>query len=317
MRLGVTWLSLPFLLVLACDPSPAASPPSDLAGDAGLDGSHATTSDASSADSGTSGTADSGNTGTVDSGPDSSVAQGAGLEALLDETTYESLFPEHAALFSYAAFKAAAAYYPDFLTEGTPDERKRELAAFLANIAHETTGGWDTAPGGRFAWGLYFTQEVGCESGACTQYCDGSNATYPCAQGKTYHGRGPIQLSWNYNYGPMGATLGVDLLSNPDLLIQDGVLAFRSAIWFWMTAQSPKPSCHDVMTGQFTPSQADVTAHRQPGFGLTIDIINGGIECGYARSASVTDRLGFYARFTSILGVSQGSNLDCDTMAPY
>ena len=35
-------------------------------------------------------------------------------------------------------------------------------------------------------------------------------------------------------------------------------------------------------------SQADVAAGRLPGMGLTIDIINGGIECGYARSASVT-----------------------------
>ena len=254
--------------------------------------------------------------GSIHAGSDGGSV-GGGLAALLDAATYEILFPNHAALFTYDAFLAASAYYPDFLSEGTSDQRKRELAAFLANIAHETTGGWDTAPGGRYAWGLYFTQEVGCEAGACTAYCDASNQTYPCAAGKTYHGRGPIQLSWNYNYGPMGATLGVDLLANPDLLIQDGVLAFRSAIWFWMTPQSPKPSCHDVMTGSYTPTSADVSANRLAGFGLTIDIINGGIECGYARSASVTDRLGFYARFTTLLGVSQGDHLDCDTMSPY
>ena len=292
-------------LLLGCDAVPSAPPGSD-----GGNPSESDAGDAAATDGST--VTDSGSTS-----PDSGVPNGSGLAALLDEVTYESLFPNRAALFSYDAFAAAAAYYPDFLGEGTTEQRKRELAAFLANIAHETTGGWDAAPGGRYAWGLYFVQEVGCEGGACTQYCDSGNATYPCASGKTYHGRGPIQLSWNYNYGPMGATLGVDLLANPDLLVQDGVLAFRSAIWFWMTPQAPKPSCHDVITGQWTPSSADVAADRLPGFGMTINIINGGIECGYARSSSVTDRLGFYARFTSLLGVSEGTNLDCDTMNPY
>ncbi|MFT3921842.1 MAG: chitinase [Myxococcales bacterium] len=250
----------------------------------------------------------------VDAGP---VEPNAKLADLLPQALFEQMFPQRAALYSYSAFLAAAAYYPAFAAHGTDTQRKQEVAAFLANIAHETTGGWDTAPGGRFAWGLYFTQEVGCEGGACTQYCDASNATYPCQPGKTYQGRGPLQLSWNYNYGQLGVVLGVDSLSNPDLVTSNGTLAFRTAFWFWMTAQSPKPSCHAVMTGAFVPSSSDEAAGRHPGMGLTIDIINGGIECGYARSPSVTDRLGFYARFTGMLGVAPGSNLDCDTMQPF
>jgi hypothetical protein len=254
---------------------------------------------------------------TSDAGAMSDAGSNPGLASLVSLATFEQMFPQRNALYSYSAFLAAAAYYPTFASEGSADSRKREVAAFLANIAHETTGGWDTAPGGRFAWGLYFTQEVGCESGACTGYCDGSNATYPCAPGKTYHGRGPIQLSWNYNYGQVGAVVGLDLLNDPDLVTSNGTVAFRTAFWFWMTAQAPKPSCHAVMVGTYVPAAADVTAGRLPGMGLTIDVINGGIECGWARSASVTDRLGFYDRFTTMLSVSPGSNLDCDTMQPY
>lgn len=289
-------------------------------GDGSLDAS--STTDSGNHDSGStqdsSTQSDAGQT--ADAGGNTNTDAGttnASLATLVPQATYEQMFPQRNALYSYSAFLAAAAYYPAFASTGTDDQRKREVAAFLANIAHETTGGWDTAPGGRFAWGLYFTQEVGCESGACTGYCDSSNTTYPCKPGKTYHGRGPIQLSWNYNYGAVGAVLGLDLLNDPDLVTSDGTIAFRTAFWFWMTTQLPKPSCHDVMVGNFTPSSADVAANRLPGFGLTIDIINGGIECGWARSSSVTDRLGFYDRFTTILGVSQGSNLDCDTMAPF
>ena len=40
-------------------------------------------------------------------------------------------------------------------------------------------------------------------------------------------------------------------------------------------------------------------------FGLTIDIINGGVECGGATTtAQVEDRVGFYRRYAALLGVT-------------
>ena len=29
-----------------------------------------------------------------------------------------------------------------------------------------------------------------------SKYCDSSSTEWPCFPGKSYHGRGPIQLSW-------------------------------------------------------------------------------------------------------------------------
>ena len=94
---------------------------------------------------------------------------------------------------------------------------------------------------------------------SCAQYCAagdpcsaaGEEINCPCAQGKTYHGRGPMQLSWNYNYKPAGDALGVDLLSNPEKITQDPDLAFSTAIYFWMSPRDTKPSAHNVMTGLF------------------------------------------------------------------
>jgi basic endochitinase B len=253
------------------------------------------------------------------SGDGALIAHDAGtttIGTLITSALYEEMFPNRNALYTYEAFIAAAAYFPAFGAEGTAEQRKREIAAFLGNASHETTGGWPTAPGGAHAWGLHFTQEVGCEGGACTGYCQASTE-YPCVPGKTYHGRGPIQLSYNYNYGPFGAVLGVDLLADPDALTRDGVLAFRSALWFWMTPQAPKPSAHAVMTGQWTPTAGDVTAGRQPGFGMTVNIINGGLECGIADDSRVLDRIGFFTRYAGIFGVSVGSNIDCENMDSY
>ncbi|MBT7445168.1 MAG: hypothetical protein HN790_14530 [Methylococcales bacterium] len=171
----------------------------------------------------------------------------------------------------------------------------------------------------RYTWGLHFKEEVGCEGGACTGYCDSTNAKYGafCSSGNTYHGRGPMQLSWNYNYGLMGEMLDIDLLSNPQLLTTDGVLSFRSAIWFWMTTQSPKPSNHDVMTGKWVPSSEDVNAGRLPGFGMTINVINGGLECNQPHNGKTKDRVGFYQTITQNLGVAAGDNLQCDQMRSY
>ena len=50
---------------------------------------------------------------------------------------------------------------------------------------------------------------------------------------------------------------------------------------------------------------------------MTVNVINGGLECGRPGDYRVADRMGFYARFTSMLGVSQGENVDCATMRPY
>lgn len=240
-----------------------------------------------------------------------------GLAALLTPAQYEQLLPRHHEVFTYAGLQAAGGRFPNFLNEGTRTDQLRELAALLANVAHETTGGWPAAPGGPYAWGLYFVEEVGCEWGACTGYCDRSNTAYRCADGKTYHGRGPIQLSWNYNYGQAGAALGLDLLNDPDLVKRDPVVSWETALWFWMTPQAPKPSAHDVMIGRYAPTPAEAAAGRFPGFGLTVDIINGGLECGFPTPAAVEDRVGFYQTFTGLLGVTPGANLTCEAMQPF
>lgn len=76
-----------------------------------------------------------------------------------------------------------------------------------------------------------------------------------------------MQLTHNYNYGPAGRALGFDGLNNPEIVATDPVLAFKAALWFWMTPQSPKPSCHDVMAGRYTPTATDIAANRLAGYG--------------------------------------------------
>ncbi|XP_066373027.1 chitinase 1-like [Miscanthus floridulus] len=216
--------------------------------------------------------------------------------------------------YTYAAFIAAANAFPGFGTTGGAVAQKRELAAFLAQTSHETTGGWATAPDGAYAWGYCFKEEQGAAAGP--DYCQPSTQ-WPCAAGKKYYGRGPIQISYNYNYGPAGQAISAGILANPDLVASNPTVSFKTAVWFWMTPQSPKPSCHAVMTGQWTPSGADTAAGRLPGYGVVTNIINGGLECGHGADSRVADRIGFYKRYCDLLGVSYGDNLDCANQRPF
>jgi len=243
-----------------------------------------------------------------------------GLASLLSKAQYERFFPHHHPIYTYEALVAAAASFPLFADEGDPEARKRELAAFFAHIAHETTSGWEGAKGGPYVWGLVFTEEQACKDGHCTQYNTGGTSPYKPVPGKAYFGRGPMQLSYAYNYGLAGAEMGLPLLTNPELASHDGKVAFQTALWFWMRAQRPKPSCHEVMTGKWQPAPGDSTLGRGPGFGMTINIVNGGVECSSkdpAAIASRKERIGFYKWFAAALKVPVEKNCDCAGMTPY
>ncbi|MEI6264489.1 MAG: chitinase [Sphingobacteriia bacterium] len=253
----------------------------------------------------------------------------------LNKAAWDSLFPNRYAIsttrstyskevpqnefYSYSSFIQAAKRFPDFLKKGTEVQKKRELAAFLASMAHETSGGWDEAPGGYFKWGLYFLEERGCENG-CIHYSDSTKKKMLPVKGQSYHGRGPLQLSWNYNYAQFSNYYFKDqnkLLRNPSLLSTDPVICFASAFWFWMTPQYPKPSCHEIMTGIWEPELKDSIAGRLPGFGAVMNVINGGIECGANQSPKTAYRLAYYEYFCKYFNVDPGVACDCKSQRPF
>lgn len=202
--------------------------------------------------------------------------------------------------------------YGDFCSAMDTKTNKRELAAFFAEIAHETRHGED----GKYNDGLMLTHELDT---TLTYLAD--NDDYPAVKGKKYYGRGPLQLSYNGNYGYASLCIFGDknvLLNNPNLVITDPVVAFETAIYFWMTPQPHKPSAHDVMTGKWQPTADDKAKGRAPGFGMTINIINGPIECGKGDNVSnMNDRIGFYQFFLKQLGVTDPNcACSCGNMKP-
>lgn len=203
--------------------------------------------------------------------------------------------------------------YGTFCREKDAAANKKELAAFFANVAHETRHG-ET---GKYNDGLMFLHELNTG----LPYT-GANVQYPAVAGKKYYGRGPLQLSYNSNYGYASDCIFGDkkvLLNNPDLLTSDPVIAFKAAIYFWMSPQDSKPSAHAVMVGNWQPKPADKAKGRTPGFGMTINIINGALECNQGdNNQGMIDRIGFYQHFLTLLGVTDPNcACNCGKMAPF
>lgn len=254
--------------------------------------------------------------------------------------------PEWVSLYTYAGLGEyeKEVDFNDFINkpDASEEDKRRELAAFLGNISHETGEGK-----GEDVMALFYREELFFERYPDWgipghNYQDTNFVNFPPSQEPTlypvgskkegevrfpvtsYHGRGPIQLSWNYNYGAMSAAVFGDkmvLLENPNLLLEDGKNAFMAAIWFWMFPQNPKPSAHEVMyQDSFEPTHLD-----DWGFGHTIMIINGNLEGDAVENGQenkdqkVTRRIMFYRRYADIFGITIGEDeqLDTEGMSSY
>jgi chitinase len=266
--------------------------------------------------------------------PPSPLPEGEGIGSWFTQADFDAFFPNidnpactGANFFTYDALVKATKAFPQFANSGDLVHDKLELAAFLGQTSHETTGGWATAPGGPQAWGYCFKEERGCESGQCTGYCASGNPCAPqgidctCVAGKTYQGRGPVQLSWNYNYAAFSEYIYGDpsvLLKHPGRVATDAKLAYQAGLWFWMTPQTPKPSCHDVIAGLWEPTASDTAMGRVRGYGMTSNIINGGLECNMPTNAKIIDRVEYYKRYAAVLNVEvEQHTLYCDQMTSY
>ncbi|MFE9722335.1 glycoside hydrolase family 19 protein [Streptomyces sp. NPDC005794] len=203
---------------------------------------------------------------------------------VVSESQFNQMFPGRNSFYTYSGLTAALSAYPGFAGTGSDTVKKQEAAAFLANVSHETGG---------------LVHIVEQNTANYPHYCDTSQP-YGCPAGQAaYYGRGPIQLSWNFNYKAAGDALGIDLLGNPWQVEQNAAVAWKTGLWYWNTQSGP---------GTMTPHDAIVNG---AGFGETIRSINGSIECNGGNPAQVQSRIDKYQAFVQILGTTPGSNLSC------
>lgn len=209
----------------------------------------------------------------------------------------EKPFPFHPSFTdtanTYESFLKAAARYPYFCGDkgyfpSVGEACKREIASLFGHVTQET-GNTDIMQAFAHLREGGYPNSASVHEGGCGKVFD-------CAREyQRYYGRGPKQLTHAYNYGGFSASYFngdfAYLLKQPDMVAYDPDLFFASALWFTMANQPPKPSIHDVMVGRYKPDAKcttaaaclgviyDATTGVRNNFELTIEIINGGLEC--------------------------------------
>ena len=248
------------------------------------------------------------------------------LETILSANDWAFLFPRRAPEYTYTKYLQAVGKFPAFC--GDYDDGRdadaicrKALATMFAHFTQETGGHTSAWPEPQWRQGLVYVRELGWTEDTANGYgiCDPTlwqGQTWPCGvfpaghpnagQNKSYFGRGAKQLSYNYNYGPFSQAMFGDvntLLQQPDL-VADTWLNLASAVFFYVYPQPPKPNMLHVVDGTWQPNAADLESGLLPGFGVTTQIINGGIECGgAAEHPQSQNRIDYYREFANYLSV--------------
>ncbi len=260
------------------------------------------------------------------------------VESILKESDWEYLFPLRAKEYSYSNLLKAVGKFPalcDTYTDGRDSLAicRKELATMFAHFAQETGGHESWRPEAEWRQALVYVREMGWSEGQKGGYNGECNPdvwqgqTWPCGKDKdgdflSYFGRGAKQLSYNYNYGPFSEAMFGDvrtLLDKPEL-VADTWLNLASAIFFFAYPQPPKPSMLQVIDGTWQPNDHDKANGLVPGFGVTTQIINGGVECGGPTEiAQSENRIKYYKEFANYLKVPVPENevLGCANMKQF
>lgn len=260
------------------------------------------------------------------------------VEGILKESDWEYLFPLRAKDYSYSNFLKAVGKFPalcDTYNDGRDSEAicRKELATMFAHFAQETGGHESWRPEPEWRQALVYVREMGWSEGQKGGYNGECNPdvwqgqTWPCGKDKdgdflSYFGRGSKQLSYNYNYGPFSEAMYGDvrtLLDKPEL-VADTWLNLASAIFFFAYPQPPKPSMLQVIDGTWQPNDHDKANGLVPGFGVTTQIINGGVECGGPTEiAQSQNRIKYYKEFANYLKVPVPADevLGCANMKQF
>ncbi|WP_236276309.1 chitinase [Enterobacter cloacae] len=260
------------------------------------------------------------------------------VEGILKESDWEYLFPLRAKDYSYSNFLKAVGKFPalcDTYKDGRDSDAicRKELATMFAHFAQETGGHESWRPEPEWRQALVYVREMGWSEGQKGGYNGECNPdvwqgqTWPCGKDKdgdflSYFGRGAKQLSYNYNYGPFSEAMYGDvrtLLDKPEL-VADTWLNLASAIFFFAYPQPPKPSMLQVIDGTWQPNDHDKANGLVPGFGVTTQIINGGVECGGPTEiAQSQNRIKYYKEFANYLKVPVPADevLGCANMKQF
>jgi chitodextrinase len=245
------------------------------------------------------------------------------VEELVTAEKWNTFFPHRDPAYTYENFLKAVGKFPVLCADSENGQDadgicKKTLATMFAHFVQETGEHANQSDVAQWQQGLHWVREMGLNETSYDKYtgatCDPTTwqgKAWPCAKDKqgnalSYFGRGAKQLSYNFNYGAFSQAMfgDVNVLLKEPHRVADTWLNLASAIFFYVQPQPPKPSMQAVMDGSWQPNAADKANGLVPGFGVTTQIINGGVECGGSVEVQQSqNRIQYYKEFAKQFGV--------------
>jgi hypothetical protein len=219
----------------------------------------------------------------------------AALDKILSENQYNTVLQKVGATnidpaYTYQGLCNAVNSQNHVFQGGNKTNNILALSAFLANTLHET---------GKFD----YTTEVACSNGhgqptgGDPESCSGN---YGSVNGQACYGRGPLQLSHDYNYKAYYSAKGLPASTTPDTLLQQKYI-YDTATWFWSTSKGQTQSTPEQGFQNITDINSYIT---QDPMGHSIMVINGGIEChtkDATGQAEAQARINFYKQIVPLI----------------
>ena len=234
--------------------------------------------------------------------------------SIVNASIFSSLLPSQ--IYSHAGFCAASEAWNtnnatrNIFAADNEMSLRHELAAFFSHLPASRELPYcranitdlngkvycrpDAYEGGNYSDPYCSTyQEEGCE---CSPVSESSTFPGFIKSDKLFYGRGPLHLSWNYNYLEVAEVLGLDLCSRPDLVASEEAVGWASAFWTWTS-----------ITASSTGYTSAISI-AEGSYGGTLNAIKGDVECQagiYSSDFSddVATRLNYYCNAVRILRV--------------
>lgn len=132
-----------------------------------------------------------------------------------------------------------------------------------------------------------------------------------------WYGRGPKQLTYWYNYqwasGALDVPGSVVYMNDPDELLTNPSVGWETALAYQLVRYKEpgttytKPAMHDVFSKTtytaYEASHTDIVKKGPWGFGQTINLLNGGVECNQAPTYRTLSRMNNYIELMIRMGV--------------
>ncbi len=202
---------------------------------------------------------------------------------------FNELFPNPSSIYTYSGFCSAVENW----NQNNPNNQifaadyessvRHQLAAFIGHVLHESNALQLTRESSQCPsstihenGGIVYCNPVGhsggdytdpyCSMGGCACESVEESPSLGYNSNKLYFGRGPLQLSHDYNYLDAGVAANIDYCQQPDLVATDEVHGWASAFWFWTSfTDSNIMTCKDYVV--------------EESFAGTLKTINGEFEC--------------------------------------